>query len=75
MAFTENSRTVSNEILWYLRSPRYSDLYRAAKLFLQLVITEITSKLTFQPLYSNLISRRGLLQSKFEWNVEMETKH
>ena len=75
MAFTENSRTVSNEILWYLRSPQYSDLYRAAKLLLQLVITEITSKLTFQPLYSNLFSRRGLLQSKFEWNVEMETKH
>ena len=37
--------------------------------------TEITSKLTFQCLYSNLFSWRGLLQSKLEWNVTMETKH
>ena len=46
-----------------------------SSLCLYLVITEITSKLTFQCLYSNLPSCQGLLQSKFEWNVAMETKH
>ena len=43
--------------------------------YCQSLFTEITSKLTFQCLYSNLRSCRGLLQSKFEWNVAMETKH
>ena len=41
--------SMSNEILRYLRSPKCSDyLYCTASLCLQLVITEITSKLNFQ---------------------------
>ena len=48
--YTDNSRTLSNEILWYLRSPDNRSIR------ICIVLPEITSKLPLQCLlYSNLI--------------------
>ena len=52
VTYADNSRTLSNEILWYLRSPNSNN--RSSRFCI--VLPEITSKLTFQCLSQKALS-------------------